>query len=164
MRYFILITTLCSSITAAQPQDLQKLPEALAVKGGVTVATLQATGAQIYACAKGAKGALEWSFREPVAALFQNGKTVGRHFVGPTWEFADGTHVTGAPKGKVPATTVKDVPWLKLSIKEPATSGPIAEATTILRLDTKGGAWEGACSNEGELHAEPYAATYVFIK
>jgi hypothetical protein len=24
--------------------------------------------------------------------------------------------------------------------------------------------FEGTCASEGELHAEPYAATYVFVK
>ena len=116
---------------------------------------MQGTGAQLYACTKNAKGGLEWSFREPVAALLQDGKTIGRHFVGPTWEFADGTHVTGKPEAKAPGATVNDVPWLKIAIAEPAKSGPAGGATTILRIDTTGGAFTGACSKEGELHAEP---------
>jgi hypothetical protein len=153
-----------SSAAAAHAQGLADLPEAIAVRGGAAVATLQAAGAQIYACSRNAKGALEWTFREPVAALFQDGKTVGRHFVGPTWEFADGTHVMGRLSGKTAGKTARDIPWLKLAIMEPAKSGPAAGATTILRIDTKGGGFEGQCSNEGELHSEPYAATYVFVK
>ena len=153
-----------SMFAAARAEDLSKLPEALAVKGAATITTVQGTGAQLYACTKNAKGGLEWSFREPVAALLQDGKTIGRHFVGPTWEFADGTHVTGKPEAKAPGATVNDVPWLKIAIAEPAKSGPAGGATTILRIDTIGGAFTGACSKEGELHAEPYAATYVFLK
>jgi hypothetical protein len=153
-----------SSVVAAHAEGLANLPDPIAVKGGAAVATLQATGAQIYACSKNAKGALEWTFREPVAALFQDGKTVGRHFVGPTWEFADGTHVAGKLASKTPGKTAKDVPWLKLSVAEPAKSGLAAGATSILRIDTKGGGFEGACSVEGELHSEPYVATYVFVK
>ena len=160
----IFFASIGSSIAAAHALGLADLPEAIAVKEGAAVATLQGAGAQIYACSRNAKGALEWTFREPVAALLQDGKTVGRHFAGPTWEFADGTHVVGKVSGKAPGGTAKDVPWLKLAITEPQQSGIAAGATTILRIDTKGGGFEGVCSKEGDLHAEPYAATYVFVK
>lgn len=113
---------------------------------------------------KNAAGGLNSTFREPVAALLEEGKTVGRHFVGPTWEFVDGSRVEGEVVTKAPGKTAKDIPWLKLSVKESPKSGLVAGATSILRIDTKGGVFEGACDNEGELHSEPYAATYVFVK
>ena len=160
----IFFASIGSSVAAAHALGLADLPEAIAVKDPAVVVTLQAAGAQIYTCSRSAKGALEWTFREPVAALLQDGKTVGRHFVGPTWEFADGTHVVGKLSGKAAGETAKDIPWLRLAITEPAHSGPVAGATTILRIDTKGGGLEGACLKEGDLHAEPYAATYVFVK
>jgi hypothetical protein len=144
--------------------ELNDLPKEIAVPGASAVATFEAAGAQIYACSKNAKGALEWTFREPIASLLQDGKTVGRHFAGPTWEFADATRVAAKPSAKAPGKTAKDVPWLKLAIVETAKSGPAAGAAQILRINTKGGAFEGACAQEGELHAEPYAATYVFVK
>jgi hypothetical protein len=65
---------------------------------------------------------------------------------------------------EAPGKTAKDIPWLKLSAKEPPKSGLVAGATSILRINTKGGVFEGACDNEGELHSEPYTATYVFVK
>jgi len=107
---------------------------------------------------------LNWTFREPVAALLEEGKTVGRHFVGPTWEFVDGSRVVGEVVSKAPGATAKDISWLKLSVKDPPKSGLVAGATSVLRIDTKGGVFEGACDSEGELHSEPYAATYVFVK
>ena len=64
---------------------------------------------------------------------------------------------------KAPGATARDIPWLKLSVKEPPKSGLVAGATSILRIDTKGGVFEGACVTEGELHSEPYAVTYVFV-
>jgi len=149
---------------AAFATELKDLPKEIAVPGASVVASLQATGAQIYACSKNAKGSLEWTFREPVASLFQDGKTIGRHFFGPTWEFSDSTYVVGKATGKAPGKTVRDVPLLKLVVAEPAKAGPAAGATAILRIDTRGGAFEGACAQEGELHAEPYAAIYVFVK
>lgn len=160
----IFFASIGSSVAAAHALGLDDFPEAIAVKGAAVVATLQAAGAQIYTCSRNASGALEWTFREPVAALLQDGKTVGRHFVGPTWEFADGTHVVGKLSGKAAGETAKDIAWLKLAITEPSQSGPVAGATTILRIETKGGGFQGVCSREGDLHAEPYAATYVFVK
>ena len=153
-----------SLTTAAQAEDVENLPASIAVKGSAPVAQLQAAGAQIYICAKNAAGALNWTFREPLATLLEEGKTVGRHFVGPTWEFVDGSRVVGDVVSKAPGTTAKDIPWLKLSVKEPPKSGLVAGATSVLRIDTKGGVFEGACASEGELHSEPYSATYIFVK
>jgi hypothetical protein len=149
---------------AAQAEGVENLPASIAIKAGVPVAQLQAAGAQVYVCAKNAAGALNWTFREPVASLLDEGKTVGRHFVGPTWEFVDGSRVVGEVVSKAPGATAKDIAWLKLSAKEPPKSGLVAGATSILRIDTKGGVFEGACDSEGELHSEPYTATYVFVK
>src|SRR2546421_10876903 len=33
------------------------------------------------------------TFREPIATLLLDGKTVGRHYAGPNWEHADGSAV-----------------------------------------------------------------------
>ena len=153
-----------SLTTAAQAEDIENLPASIAAKGSAPVAQLHAAGAQIYICAKNAAGALNWTFREPLATLLEEGKTVGRHFVGPTWEFVDGSRVVGEVVSKAPGTTAKDIPWLKLSVKEPPKSGLVAGATSVLRIDMKGGVFEGACDTEGELHSQPYTATYIFVK
>ena len=165
MSRLILVLGLTGALaSAAQAEGIGNLPAAIAVKGSDPVAQLQGAGAQIYVCTKNAAGALNWTFREPVATLLEDGKTVGRHFLGPTWEFADGSHVVGEQVSEAPGKTVKDIPWLKLSVKEPPNSGLVAGATSILRIDTNGGVFEGGCNNEGELHPEPYTATYIFVK
>src|SRR5208283_5823537 len=110
------------------------------------------------------KGSVMSKFVSSLIFRIVDGKTIGRHFVGPTWEFSDSTYVVGKATGKAPGKTVRDVPLLKLVVAEPAKAGPAAGATAILRIDTRGGAFEGACAQEGELHAEPYAASYVFVK
>ena len=163
-RLALVLAWMGSLAVVAQAEGVQNLPATIAVKAGVPVAQLQAAGAQIYVCAKNAAGALNWTFREPVATLLEDGMTVGRHFVGPTWEFVDGSRVVGDVVSKAPGTTAKDIGWLKLSVKEPPKSGLVAGATSVLRIDTKGGVFEGACDSEGELHSEPYTATYVFVK
>ena len=53
--------------------------------------TLHAEGAQVYECKADSDGKLAWQFREPVATLILDGKTMGRHFAGPSWELADGS-------------------------------------------------------------------------
>ena len=161
MKRLVFVLALTGSLaTDARAEDATTI----AVNSGVPIAKLEAAGAQIYVCTKNAAGALNWTFREPVASLLEEGKTVGRHFVGPTWEFADGSRVQGEVVNKAPGTTAKDIAWLKLSVKDPPKSGLVAGATSVLRIDTKGGVFEGACDSEGELHAEPYAATYIFLK
>ena len=165
MSRLILVLGLTGALaSAAQAEGIGNLPAAIAVKGSDPVAQLQGAGAQIYVCTKNAAGALNWTFREPVATLLEDGKTVGRHFLGPTWEFADGSHVVGGVVSEAPGKTANDIPWLKLSVKETPNSGLVAGATSILRIDTKGGVFEGACDNQGELHPEPYTATYIFVK
>ena len=164
MTRLVLDLALMGPAAAARAEGLGNLPATIAVKAGVPVSRLQAAGAQIYVCAKNTGGALNWRFREPVATLLEEGKTVGRHFVGPTWEFDDGSRVVGELVSKAPGATAKDIAWLKLSVKDPPKSGLVAGATSVLRIDTKGGVFGGACDSEGELHSEPYAATYVFVK
>src|SRR6204780_5695850 len=119
MKRLVFVLALTGSLaTDARAEDAASI----AVKAGVPVAKLQAAGAQIYVCTKNAAGALNWTFREPVASLLEGGKTVGRHFVGPTWEFVDGSRVVGEVVSKAPGATAKDIAWLKLSAKEPPKS------------------------------------------
>ena len=42
-------------------------------------------------------------FREPIATLLLNDKTVGRYYAGPTWEDMDGNAVTGKAVADAPA-------------------------------------------------------------
>jgi hypothetical protein len=93
----------------------------------------------------------------------RDGKTVGRHFAGPTWEI-QGSAVVGKLVGKAPGATPKDIAWLKLEVSERRGDGPLKEATTVRRINTVGGAFEGVCEKAGELHAEPYTADYEFLR
>jgi hypothetical protein len=72
-----------------------QLPDAIAALDSGPLVTLHAEGAQIYECKAGRDGNLVWTFREPIAALMLDGRTVGRHYVGPTWEHIDGSRVQG---------------------------------------------------------------------
>ena len=69
--------------------------------------TLHAEGAQVYECKAGADGKLAWAFREPIATLLPDGKTVGRHYAGPNWEHSDGSAVVGKAIGNAPGATAE---------------------------------------------------------
>jgi hypothetical protein len=106
---------------------------------------------------------MAWQFREPIAALFVDGKTVGRHYAGPTWE-VQGSAVVGKAAGKAPGATAKDIPWLKLEVTDQHGDGPLKGVTTVQRINTAGGNLEGNCDKAGDLRAEPYGADYIFLK
>src|SRR5882672_8245845 len=78
------------------------LPEAIAAPGETAVLTMHAEGAQVYECKAGTDGKLAWAFREPIATLLVDGKTVGRHSAGPNWEHSDGSAVVGKAAGNAP--------------------------------------------------------------
>src|SRR5580700_6398097 len=60
--------------------------------------------------------------------------------------------------------TAKDIPWLKLDAVNKQGDGPLKDVTTVQRINTVGGSFDGGCEKTGDLHAEPYAADYVFLK
>ena len=151
-------------ITTAPPLRAQ-VPEAIAAKGESVVEEMHAQGAQVYECKAAAQGgALTWQFREPIATLFRDGKTVGRHYAGPSWETLDGSVVIAKVAGRAPAAKETDIPLLKLEVSERRGSGPLASVTTIQRINTKGGQAQGPCPKAGDFLSVPYAADYVFLR
>jgi hypothetical protein len=140
------------------------LPDAIAAPGETVVLTAHAEGAQVYECKAGADGKLAWVFREPIATLFVDGKTVGRHYAGPNWEHIDGSAVTAKGAGNAPGATADDIPWLKLQVTASRGNGVLSGVTTVQRINTKGGKAEGACDKAGSFKSAPYSAEYVFLK
>jgi Protein of unknown function (DUF3455) len=140
------------------------LPEAIQAQGETAVITLHAEGAQVYECKASADGKLAWAFREPIATLFENGKTAGRHYAGPNWELADGSAVTGKAIGNAPGATANDIPLLKLEVAARRGSGTLANVSTVQRIKTVGGKLDGACDNAGAFKSVPYSADYVFLR
>jgi len=140
------------------------LPDAIAAPGETVVLTVHAEGAQVYECKAGSDGKLAWVFREPIASLFVDGKTVGRHYAGPNWEHIDGSAVTAKGAGNAPGATADDIPWLKLQVTASRGNGVLPGVTTVQRINTKGGKAEGACDKAGSFKSAPYSAEYVFLK
>ncbi|MGH6815524.1 MAG: DUF3455 domain-containing protein [Hyphomicrobiaceae bacterium] len=146
------------------PAARAQVPDAIAVPGETLVATVHAEGAQVYECKADASGKLVWQFREPIATLLVDGKTVGRHYAGPTWELADGSGVGAKVAGRAPGATAKDIPLLKLEVTSQRGTGQLTGVATIQRLNTKGGVAEGPCERAGAFLNVPYSADYAFFK
>jgi len=85
-----LLSASVPSILAAQ------VPDAIAASGEAVMLTVHAEGAQIYECKADSGGKLVWQFREPIAALIADGKTVGRHYAG---ELGSGRRQRGDRQG-----------------------------------------------------------------
>lgn len=141
-----------------------EIPDAIAAQGEALVATVHAQGAQIYECKADAAGKLAWQFREPIASLVADGKTVGRHYAGPHWELADGSAIVGKVSGRASGASAADIPLLKLEVVSRRGIGLLSDVVTIQRLNTKGGVAEGSCAAAGVLLSVPYSADYAFYR
>ena len=157
---FIMLSGSLAGATAAETA----LPGAIAAPGETTVLSVHAEGAQVYECKAGADGKLAWAFREPIATLMADGKTVGRHYAGPNWEDVDGSAVTGKAAGNAPGATANDIAWLKLDVTAHRGNGILSAVTTVQRINTQGGQLTGACDKRGATKSAPYSAEYVFLK
>jgi hypothetical protein len=155
----ILLAGLAVSAKAQTP-----LPDAIAAPGETVVLSVHAEGAQVYECKAGADGKLAWAFREPIATLLVDGKTIGRHYAGPNWEHIDGSAVVGKVSGNAPGATADDIAWLKLQVVSSRGCGVLTGVTTVQRINTKGGKLDGACDKAGAFKSAPYSAEYVFLK
>ena len=100
----------------------------------------RATGFQIYVCRPDADGKPAWTLKAPEAELFdEQGKSIGKHFGGPTWQLNDGSQVTGKMAAKVDAPDPKAIPWLLVTVTGHSGSGKLSGVTSIQRVNTVGG-------------------------
>lgn len=141
-----------------------EVPDAIAAPGEIPVTSVHAVGAQVYECQYGPAGKLVWQFREPVATLLVAGKTVGRHYAGPTWEMSDGSAVSAKVLARAPGASANDIPLLKLEVTARRGLGKLGNVTTIQRLNTQGGNADAACDSSGAWLSVPYSADYVFYR
>ena len=153
-------------LMAASPMSAlgAPLPDAIAAPGETVVLSVHAEGAQVYECKAGADGKPAWVFREPIATLLVDGKTIGRHYTGPNWEHSDGSAVVGKAVGNAPGTTPNDIPWLRLEVVSRRGSGVLDGVTTVQRIHTQGGKLDGGCDTIGTFRSAPYSADYVFLR
>jgi hypothetical protein len=160
----VLALLLLSGSLVSAPAAETPLPDAIAAPGETVVLTVHAEGAQVYECKAGTDGKPSWAFHEPIATLLADGKTIGRHYAGPSWEHSDGSAVVGKAAASVPGATPNDIPWLKLEVISRRGSGVLSGVTTVQRINTQGGMFQGACDEAGTTHSAPYSADYVFLR
>ena len=160
----ILALLLLSGLPMSAGAAETPLPDAIAAAGETIVLSVHAEGAQVYECKAGADGKSAWAFREPIATLVVEGKTIGRHYAGPNWEHSDGSAVVGKAIGDAPGATPNDIPRLKLEVVSRRGNGILSGVTTVQRINTKGGKIEGACDKAGTFANVPYSADYVFLR
>lgn len=129
-----------------------------------TILATHAEGAQIYECKAGTNGVLAWTFREPIATLLVDGKTVGRHYAGPHWALADGSVVKGKVSATMPGSAANDISQLKLDVIAHEGAGALDQATLVYRVNTHGGSFDGPCSTLGAFRSIGYSADYLFEK
>ena len=124
-----------------------------------------AKGDQIYIC-KQDGGQFSWALKAPAAQLFDaQGKEIGHHYAGPTWELKDTSAVTGKVAARADSPDKDSIPWLLLTAVDHSGSGLMANVAHIQRLNTKGGkAPAGGCdsSHAGEETRVAYTADYFF--
>ncbi len=120
----------------------------------------QAAGDQVYTC-----DGSTWVLSGPDAKLSDEaGKQVGSHFAGPTWEWSDGSRVTGRPVANA-TPDPESIPWLLLTATQHQGDGVMKSVSSIQRLSTKGGKPPvGGCdaSHKGQEARSHYTAVYYF--
>jgi hypothetical protein len=144
-------------------QVFAQVPQAFAAPGESAAIAFHAEGAQIYECKFDPDNKLVWQFREPIASLLLDGKTVGRHYAGPNWEHSDGSAVHAKAVANVPGATPDDIPWLRLEVTARHGNGALSGVTAVQRVNTKGGVSKGPCDTAGSYRSVPYSADYVFL-
>jgi hypothetical protein len=144
----------------------QEVPEQLRPPAGEQLMLrVHAKGDQIYVC-KGDGGQFGWTLKAPDAQLFDaDGKAFGKHFAGPSWEAADGSRVTGKAVANVPSPDADSIAWLLVNIVSHEGNGVLSRATSIQRINTKGGkAPASGCdaAHTGNEVRVAYSADYLF--
>jgi hypothetical protein len=141
-RYVVPCAAALLAACAARPVQ-PVLPANLQPPDAPSVLTiLAAKGVQIYECRarKDQPGAAEWAFVAPEAELFDGqGRRVGKHYAGPSWEADDGSKLAGSVKARADAPNADSIPWLLLSVRSVGAEGAFSKATYIQRINTLGG-------------------------
>lgn len=166
-----LVATAIVSWLMSQPahagQPAPPVPGDIAVPDGNKAFLVgHAAGVQIYSC-----NGTSWSLLAPRADLYgDNGKLLGTHFAGPTWQANDGSYVVGRRDAGVTVDPTA-IPWLRLSATA-TVGGPggdrLVDTTYVQRIETTGGLPPAAAdcnvSTAGTMVEVPYTADYVFWK
>jgi hypothetical protein len=167
IRGFASTTLLAAAICVfAYPVGAQQIPPQLQPPATEQLLLqVHAKGDQVYSC-KSEAAQSTWTLKAPDAQLFdKDGKIFGKHFAGPSWEASDGSRVTGKAVANAASPEADSIPWLLVNVVGHEGSGVLTRATSIQRLNTKGGkAPASGCdaSHAGQELRVPYSADYFF--
>jgi hypothetical protein len=166
--FFLSLVATSAAAFAADTAPVSSPLVSLEAPANQTLAlVLNARGVQIYVCrpVQGDPAKFEWAFKAPEAELFDaQGRKVGRHYAGPTWELTDGGKVVGRVKSKIEAPDGKGIPWLLLEAVQ-ASGETMGKVLSIQRVDTVGGKAPADQADATKVAKEvrvDYTATYKF--
>lgn len=166
MKLCLLVSLVCVTLFAqTEPTDV---PGELKVNDNEQLKYVaHGKGDQIYVCRDNANGAMYgYILRAPQAVLTDDaGKEIGHHYIGPIWEWSDGSRVKGKVLVSVRSPNGDSIPWLLLSGAGQGMDGAMAHVTSILRIHTTGGRAPTSGCDADHVNREvrvPYTADYYF--
>jgi hypothetical protein len=168
------MVVLLSTAATARPDDFKERDNIKVPDGHKLVAWYQAKGVQVYKAVPAKAGGFQWQFEEPLADLLDtDGGKAGIHYIGPSWEAADGSKVRKDdgkdpnPKSADALKKDRDVPWLLIAVKadeaKDAKPGIFTKVVYVQRVSTSGGVEPKELPKRaGAKIAVPYTAVYYF--
>jgi uncharacterized protein DUF3455 len=157
-----------AAVLRAETIPAPDVPDSIkAAPGETVVLRAHASGAQIYTCGHNEMGAPQWALKGPDAVLRDGGgKVIGQHSIGPSWQYKDGSSVTGKAVAHIEALDPAAIPWLKLQVISHSGQGLLEHVTTVQRIRTRGGqapeAAQCTIANQNQETSVPYSADYYF--
>jgi hypothetical protein len=150
------------------PAVAQQVPSELQPPAGEQLfLTVHAKGDQIYSCKAGENSQYSWVLKAPDADLFDaDGNLFGKHFAGPSWLASDTSRVNGKAVANAPSPDPDSIPWLLVRVISHEGTGILARATSIQRLNTKGGKPPASGCDADHANQEfrsAYSADYLFF-
>jgi len=162
---FLRLATALSTLTGPLQSASAERPSLSPPAEARLVLQVAAEGVQIYTCTAQGSG-VAWTLTAPEAVLRDSGgKTIGKHFAGPSWQASDGSTVVGEVAARADAPGGNAIPWLLLRAKSHTGAGQFADIAFIQRIDTAGGLAPVAGCDAGTQGNEvriPYSAAYLF--
>ena len=140
------------------------MPADIAAPGEKEIITLHAQGAQLYECAAAKDGKFAWSFREPIATLLLKGKTVGRHYAGPNWEYMDGSAVVAKVAGRAPGQDAEGHPLAQARGDVASRQGHLLGRHHHPAHQHRGRPARRRVQHGRPFNSVPYATDYVFLR
>lgn len=133
--------------------------------GSSPILTTHAKGDQIYQCTLN-NSAYSWQLQAPDAKLFDaQGQLVGDHYVGPVWEYKEGSRVVGRILNKIDVAPDSSISWLLVEVIANKGDGLFSDVRFINRINTHGGLSPVSGCDSNHLGTEKrvaYTADYIF--